>query len=35
MNTTTHSKRPLSWPLIVGFARIARPVLTLTICGAA
>ena len=75
MNTTTHSKRPLSWPLIVGlsslallwpltglwpilgdgavralillgltgavwigtvgFARVARPVLTLTICGAA
>ncbi|UVI36879.1 hypothetical protein [Brevibacterium spongiae] len=75
MNTTTHAKRPLSWPLIVGlsslallwpltglwpilgegpvraftllgltgavwigtvgFARIARPVLTLTICGAA
>lgn len=75
MNTTTHARRPLSWPLIVGlsslallwpltglwpilgegpvrafillgltgavwigtvgFARIARPVLTLTICGGA
>jgi hypothetical protein len=75
MNTTTHPKRPLCWPLIVGlsslallwpltglwpilgdgavrafillsltgavwigtvgFARVARPVLTLTICGAA
>jgi hypothetical protein len=75
MNTTTHARRSLSWPLIVGlsslallwpltglwpilgtgparaftllgltgavwigtvgFARAARPVLTLTICGAA